>query len=77
MSVSFPQATGCYDRMLQFHSIKHHLKPTLITVWLPQKTKAARKIHRSLSNHCNLQLFKLSATLFYLLVMFGRIDMIF
>jgi hypothetical protein len=33
MSVSFPQATGCYDKIL---SIKHHLKPTWITVWLPE-----------------------------------------
>jgi hypothetical protein len=39
MRVSFPQATGCYE----FHSIKHHFKPTWITVWLPED----RSIHRS------------------------------
>ena len=29
-------ATGCCDQILQFHSVKHHLKPTWITVWLPE-----------------------------------------
>jgi hypothetical protein len=38
-----------------------------------QKTKAGRKIHCSLSKRCNLQLFKLSATLFYLFVISGHI----
>jgi hypothetical protein len=37
--VLFPQATGCYDKILQFHNIKHHFKPIWITVWLPLKKK--------------------------------------
>jgi hypothetical protein len=27
MRLSFPQVAGCYDKILQFQSIKHHLKP--------------------------------------------------
>jgi hypothetical protein len=36
MRVPFPQAAGYYDKFLQFYSIKHNLKPTWITVWLPE-----------------------------------------
>jgi hypothetical protein len=30
---------GCYDKILQFHSIKHHLKPT----WLPEDKSFKKK----------------------------------
>jgi hypothetical protein len=66
MRVPFPQAAGCYDKILQFHSIKHHLKHTWITVWLPED-KSIKK-NPPLSNRCNLKLFEFSATSFYLQV---------
>jgi hypothetical protein len=60
MGMSFPQATDCYDKILQFRSIKHYLDHSLAP---SSKTKAVRKIHRS-------------ANLFYLFVISGHINMI-
>jgi hypothetical protein len=71
--VSFPQAAGCYGKTLRFHSIKHHLKPTWITVWLPEDRSYQKNPPLTSPTTANLNLFKLSATLF---VISGRIDMI-
>jgi hypothetical protein len=81
MSVSFPQAIGCYDQTLQFCDIKHHFKPTWIIVWF---SKASQKIHRSLSImfssfHFSFGLiddFLMKFTLLHSVVREGTVDLV-
>jgi hypothetical protein len=72
MRVSFPQAAGYYDKIVQFPSIKHHLKPTWITVCLPED----KKIHHSPLQPLQSQIVQTWHHFIYLFIISG-IYMIF
>jgi hypothetical protein len=73
-----PWSAGQYPQLLSHGentSVSHTSMCRKVSAGLPQTAQpTARKIHPHLSN---LTLFKLSATLFYLFVISGCIDMIF